>query len=208
MAKIPLFKQDGSKTGDVELSNSVFGIKVNKDVVTDAVLMQQASKRQGTHSVKNRSAVSGGGKKPWRQKGTGNARQGSIRAPQWRGGGVATGPSPRSYKYKINRKAYRLALKSVLSDKLANDALILVDKLYLASPSTKNFLNNILKKLKPKKNILLVLDGTNKNIELSAHNLANIKLNSIEGINVYDILRAQTLIFEKSAALKVQEALN
>ena len=126
MTKVALFKQDGSNAGEIELNDSIFGIEPNNNVVTDAVLMQRASMRQGTHAVKNRSAVSGGGKKPWRQKGTGRARQGSIRSPQWRGGGIVFGPTPRSYAYKLPKKVYRLALKSVLSQKVLDSALVVV----------------------------------------------------------------------------------
>ena len=146
MTKVALFKQDGSNAGEIELNDSIFGIEPNNNVVTDAVLMQRASMRQGTHAVKNRSAVSGGGKKPWRQKGTGRARQGSIRSPQWRGGGIVFGPTPRSYAYKLPKKVYRLALKSVLSQKVLDSALVVVDALSFDAPKTKEFkavLNNL-----------------------------------------------------------------
>ena len=136
MPNVSLFKQDGTTIGDVTLNEEIFGIEPNESVVFDAIIMQRASLRQGTHAVKNRSAVRGGGRKPWRQKGTGRARQGSIRSPQWVGGGVVFGPTPRSYKYKLNKKTRRLALKSVLSQKVAEGNLIIVDQLAFDAPKT------------------------------------------------------------------------
>src|SRR5699024_7813983 len=146
MAKLVLFKQDGSQNGEVTLNDAIFGIEPNENVVFDAIIMQRASLRQGTHKVKNRSAVRGGGRKPWRQKGTGRARQGSIRSPQWRGGGVVFGPTPRSYSYKLPKKVRRLAIKSVLSSKVADENVIVVDALNFDAPKTKEFaqvLNNL-----------------------------------------------------------------
>ena len=138
MPNVSLFKQDGTTIGDVTLNEEIFGIEPNESVVFDAIIMQRASLRQGTHAVKNRSAVRGGGRKPWRQKGTGRARQGSIRSPQWVGGGVVFGPTPRSYKYKLNKKTRRLALKSVLSQKVAEGNLIIVDQLAFDAPDRKS----------------------------------------------------------------------
>lgn len=139
MTSVALYKQDGSKNGNVELNDEIFAIEQNDSVVFDVVLMQRASMRQGTHAVKNRSAVRGGGKKPWRQKGTGRARQGSIRSPQWRGGGIVFGPTPRSYSYHLPKKVSRLAIKSVLSEKVANDNFVVVDSLSFDAPKTKDF---------------------------------------------------------------------
>lgn len=207
MTKVALYKQDGNQAGEVELSDSVFGIEPNETVVKDAVLMQRASMRQGTHSVKNRSAVSGGGRKPWRQKGTGNARQGSIRAPQWRGGGISMGPTPRSYAFKINRKAYRLALKSALSDKVLNNNLVLVDKFSFEKPSTKEFAGSLLK-LNASKSTLLVIEDSDESTELSARNLPNVQVTTARGVNVYDLVKAHTVVFAQSAVKEVEEALN
>ena len=158
MAKVTLFKQDGSQAGEVELNESIFGIEPNEAVIFDAVIMQRASLRQGTHAVKNRSAVRGGGRKPWRQKGTGRARQGSTRSPQWVGGGVVFGPTPRSYSYKLPRKVRRLALTSVLSMKVAENNLVVVDALNFDAPRTKEF-----------KSVLANLDVTTKTILILKH---------------------------------------
>ena len=161
MPTVALFKQDGTQNGEVSLNDAVFGIEPNNNVVFDAVLMQRASLRQGTHAVKNRSAVRGGGKKPWRQKGTGRARQGSIRSPQWVGGGTVFGPTPRSYAYKLQRKVRRLAIKSVLSQKDLDESLVVVDALNSDAPKTKEFaedLNNLDVKYKD----LVVLEDDNK----------------------------------------------
>jgi large subunit ribosomal protein L4 len=207
MTKVTLFKQDGSKSGEVELADSVFGIEPNQAVVADAVLMQRASMRQGTHAVKNRSAVSGGGKKPWRQKGTGRARQGSIRAPQWRGGGVVFGPTPRSYAYRINRKVYQLALKSALSDKVMNSNFLVVDKFDYSKPSTKEFATN-LQSLGSTRRTLVVVENDNENAKLSARNLENVQVITASGVNVYDVVRAQKVVIAQSAAKQVEEALS
>jgi large subunit ribosomal protein L4 len=206
MTKVALFKQDGTAAGDLELADSVFGIEPNQSVVADAVLMQRASMRQGTHAVKNRSAVSGGGKKPWRQKGTGRARQGSIRAPQWRGGGVVFGPTPRSYAYRINRKVYQLALKSALSDKVANNNLIVVDKFDFAKPSAKEFAANLVKLDSTRRTLVVVEDG-NENAILSARNLENVQVMNARGVNVYDIVRARKVVIAQSAVKSVEEGL-
>ena len=158
MTKVSLFKQDGSQIGEIELNAAVFGVEPNEDVIFDAVIMQRASLRQGTHAVKNRSAVRGGGRKPWRQKGTGRARQGSIRSPQWVGGGTVFGPTPRSYSYKLPKKVRRLALQSVLSQKVLEGKLVVVDELSFAAPSTKEF-KSVLNNLKVDAKTLLVLEG-------------------------------------------------
>lgn len=157
MANVTLYKQDGSENGKVELNDAIWAVEPNENVVFDAVVMQRASLRQGTHAVKNRSAVSGGGRKPWRQKGTGRARQGSIRSPQWRGGGIVFGPTPRSYAYKLPKKVRRLAIKSVLSQKVLDSDLVVVDGLNFDAPKTKAFAT-VLDGLKVSDKALVVLE--------------------------------------------------
>lgn len=206
MTKVALFKQDGSNAGEIELNDSIFGIEPNNNVVTDAVLMQRASMRQGTHAVKNRSAVSGGGKKPWRQKGTGRARQGSIRSPQWRGGGIVFGPTPRSYAYKLPKKVYRLALKSVLSQKVLDSALVVVDALSFDAPKTKEF-KTVLNNLNVNEKTLVVLDDDNANAALAARNLENVTVMTAKGVNVLDVINNDKLVVVQSALAQVEEVL-
>ena len=206
MTKVALFKQDGSNAGDIELNDSVFGVEPNNNVITDAVLMQRASMRQGTHAVKNRSAVSGGGKKPWRQKGTGRARQGSIRSPQWRGGGIVFGPTPRSYAYKLPKKVYRLALKSVLSQKVLDSALVVVDALSFDAPKTKEF-KAVLNNLNVNEKTLVVLDDDNANAALAARNLENVTVMTAKGVNVLDVINNDKLVVVQSALAQVEEVL-
>ena len=206
MTKVSLFKQDGSQIGEIELNAAVFGVEPNEDVIFDAVIMQRASLRQGTHAVKNRSAVRGGGRKPWRQKGTGRARQGSIRSPQWVGGGTVFGPTPRSYSYKLPKKVRRLALQSVLSQKVLEGKLVVVDELSFAAPSTKEF-KSVLNNLKVDAKTLLVLEGTNANAYFSARNLANVKVIDEGNVNVLDVVNYDTLVITKAALSAVEEAL-
>ena len=206
MTKVALFKQDGSNAGEIELNDSIFGIEPNNNVVTDAVLMQRASMRQGTHAVKNRSAVSGGGKKPWRQKGTGRARQGSIRSPQWRGGGIVFGPTSRSYAYKLPKKVYRLALKSVLSQKVLDSALVVVDALSFDAPKTKEF-KAVLNNLNVNEKTLVVLDDDNANAALAARNLENVTVMTAKGVNVLDVINNDKLVVVQSALAQVEEVL-
>lgn len=206
MTKIALLKQDGSNAGEVELNDSIFAIEPNNNVITDAVLMQRASMRQGTHAVKNRSAVSGGGKKPWRQKGTGRARQGSIRSPQWRGGGIVFGPTPRSYAYKMSKKAYRLALKSVLSQKVLDSSLVVVDALSFDAPKTKEF-KSVLDNLNVDGKTLVVLDDDNTNATLAARNLQNVTVMTAKGVNVLDVINNDKLVVVQSALAQVEEVL-
>lgn len=206
MTKVSLFKQDGSQIGEIELNAAVFGVEPNEDVIFDAVIMQRASLRQGTHAVKNRSAVRGGGRKPWRQKGTGRARQGSIRSPQWVGGGTVFGPTPRSYSYKLPKKVRRLALQSVLSQKVLEGKLVVVDELSFAAPSTKEF-KSVLNNLKVDAKTLLVLEGTNANAYFSARNLANVKVIDECNVNVLDVVNYDTLVITKAALSTVEEAL-
>lgn len=206
MPKVALFKQDGSKNGEVELNDSIFGIEPNDNVIFDAVIMQQASRRQGTHAVKNRRAVSGGGKKPWRQKGTGRARQGSIRAPQWVGGGTVFGPQPRSYSYKLPRKVRRLAIKSVLSQKVIDNSFVVVDSLQFDAPKTKEFAQ-VLANLDVKTKVLVVLENDNEKAALAARNLANVTVIPAKGLNVLDVAKNDKMVITKEALSQVEEVL-
>ena len=206
MTKVAVLKQDGSQAAELELNDAVFAIEPNNAVITDAVLMQRASMRQGTHAVKNRSAVSGGGRKPWKQKGTGRARAGSIREPQFRGGGIVFGPTPRSYAYRINRKAYQLALKSVLSQKLADGKLVVVDALSFEAPKTQDF-KKVLANLSVDTKTLVVVDEDNENAILSARNLANVQVMTTKGINVLDVVNADKLVIVQSSIEEIQGGL-
>ena len=206
MANVTLYKQDGSENGTVELNDAIWAVEPNENVVFDAVVMQRASLRQGTHAVKNRSAVSGGGRKPWRQKGTGRARQGSIRSPQWRGGGIVFGPTPRSYAYKLPKKVRRLAIKSVLSQKVLDGDLVVVDGLSFDAPKTKAFLN-VLYGLKVNDKALVVLEDGNDVAAKAARNLPNVKVVPAEGINVLDAVNYKKLILTQSALQKIEEVL-
>ena len=206
MANVTLYKQDGSENGTVELNDAIWAVEPNENVVFDAVVMQRASLRQGTHAVKNRSAVSGGGRKPWRQKGTGRARQGSIRSPQWRGGGIVFGPTPRSYAYKLPKKVRRLAIKSVLSQKVLDGDLVVVDGLSFDAPKTKVFLN-VLDVLKVNDKALVVLEDGNDVAAKAARNLPNVKVVPAEGINVLDAVNYKKLILTQSALQKIEEVL-
>jgi large subunit ribosomal protein L4 len=206
MPKVALYNVSGAQVGEVELSDAVFGIEPNPYVLHDAVVMQQASLRQGTHKVKGRSEVSGGGRKPWKQKGTGRARQGSIRAPQWKGGGVVFGPTPRSYAYKLPKKVRRLAVKSALSSKVNDNEIIVLDQLVMSQPKTKEFAA-ILKNLNVNRKALIVSSSLDENIALSARNIPGVKFVAAEGINVLDILGHDKLIITKEAVEKVEEVL-
>ncbi|PAE01875.1 50S ribosomal protein L4, partial [Bacillus paralicheniformis] len=193
MPKVALYNQNGSTAGDIELNDSVFGIEPNESVVFDAILMQRASLRQGTHKVKNRSEVRGGGRKPWRQKGTGRARQGSIRSPQWRGGGIVFGPTPRSYAYKLPKKVRRLAIKSALSSKVNDNNLIVLEDLNLDAVKTKE-MAAILKGLSIEKKALIVTADANETVELSARNLPGVTVVEANGINVLDVVGHEKLV--------------
>jgi len=206
MPKVALYNQNGSTAGDIELNDSVFGIEPNESVVFDAILMQRASLRQGTHKVKNRSEVRGGGRKPWRQKGTGRARQGSIRSPQWRGGGIVFGPTPRSYAYKLPKKVRRLAIKSALSSKVNDNNLIVLEDLNLDAVKTKE-MAAILKGLSIEKKALIVTADANETVELSARNLPGVTVVEANGINVLDVVGHEKLVITKAAVEKVEEGL-
>ena len=206
MPKVALFKQDGSNAGEFELNEAVFGIEPNTHVLHEAVLMQRASMRQGTHAVKNRSDVRGGGRKPWRQKGTGRARQGSIRSPQWVGGGVVFGPTPRSYSYKLPKKVRRLALKSALSSKVKEEGIFVLDTLAIDVPKTKEIIN-LLDALKVDEKVLIVTADKNTTVARSANNLQTVKVLSVEELNVLDLLTYGKLVISKEAAEKAGEVL-
>ncbi|PZE19139.1 50S ribosomal protein L4 [Paenibacillus xerothermodurans] len=204
MPKVALYNVSGSQIGEVELADSVFGIEPHSHVMNEAVLMQRASLRLGTHKVKGRSEVRGGGRKPWKQKGTGRARQGSIRAPQWKGGGVVFGPTPRSYAYKLPKKVRRLAIKSALSSKVIGNEIIVLDQLQLSQPRTKDFAA-ILNNLKVDRKALVVTAGYDENVALSARNIPGVKFVAADGINVLDVLVHDKLIITKDAVQKVEE---
>lgn len=206
MTSVTLFNQDGSQNGNVNLNESIFSVKPNKNVVFDTILMQRASLRQGTHAVKNRSAVSGGGKKPWRQKGTGRARAGSTRSPIWVGGGTVFGPIPHSYSYHLPKKVTRLALKSVLSQKVLDNSLILIDSLNFDMPKTKAF-SKMLNGLKVVEKTLVVLEEGNKNAILAARNLNKITVIDAKKINVLDVINSKKLIMTKIALSQIEEVL-
>jgi len=206
MTSVALYKQDGSQNGDVTLNADIFGIEPNDNVIFDTILMQRAALRQGTHAVKNRSAVRGGGKKPWRQKGTGRARQGSIRSPQWVGGGVVFGPTPRSYSYRLPKKVSRLALKSVLSQKVLDESFVVVDGLAFDAPKTKEFAA-VLAGLNVTTKTLVVLEDDNVTAALAARNLTNVKVIPAKGLNVLDIADADKLVITQPALSQVEEVL-
>ncbi|SHN36943.1 50S ribosomal protein L4 [Gracilibacillus kekensis] len=206
MPKVALFNQSGSQVGDVEINDAVFGIEPNEHVLHDAILMQRASLRQGTHAVKNRSDVRGGGRKPWRQKGTGRARQGSIRSPQWVGGGTVFGPTPRSYSYKLPKKVRRLALKSALSSKVKEDSLVVLEGIAIETPKTKEVIS-MLSSLNVDAKALIVTADKNEVLAKSANNLKNVKVLTVSEVNVLDLLTHDKLILTKEAAEKAGEVL-
>lgn len=204
MPKIDVYDLKGKKVSDVELADSVFGIEPNEAIVHSVLVNYLANQRQGTQSTKTRAEVSGGGRKPWRQKGTGRARQGSIRAPQWIKGGIALGPKPRSYKYTVNKKEKRLAIKSILSSKVLEKELTVVDKLELAEIKTKTMVK-ALADLKVEGKALIVLPESNKNVAMSARNIEGVKTILINNINVYDLLKYNKLVLPLETVKKLEE---
>ena len=204
MANVAVFNMEGKEVGTMELNDAVFGVDVNEHLVHMAVVAQLANKRQGTQKAKTRSEVSGGGRKPWRQKGTGHARQGSTRSPQWKGGGVVFAPVPRDYSFKMNKKEKRAALKSVLSDKVALSKLIVLDELKFDEIKTKKF-KAVLENLKVEDKALVVLGEKDDVVIKSANNLPFVQTALPGTINVYDILKAGTLILTKDAVTKIEE---
>ena len=203
MLKVDVLDMKGKKVKDIELNENVFGVDVNDIVVHTALVNYLANQRQGTGSTKTRAEVRGGGRKPWRQKGTGRARQGSIRAPQWMKGGIALGPKPRSYKYAIPKKMRRLAIKSILTSKVEEKELIVVDKLELKEIKTKEMVK-VLDNLKTKK-ALIVLSEKNLNVQASARNIENIKTTLVNTINVFDLLKYDNLVITEEAIKKLEE---
>ena len=204
MAKVSVLNMEGSEVGTIELSDAVFGVEVNENLVHQAVVSQLANKRQGTQKAKTRSEVSGGGRKPWRQKGTGHARQGSTRSPQWTGGGVVFAPTPRDYSFKMNKKEKAGAIKSALTTKVNEEKFFVMDSLKFDEIKTKKMVG-VLDALKVNK-ALVVLDGEdNDNVEVSARNIAGVRTVYSNAINVYDILKYDTIIITKSAVAKIEE---
>ncbi|HHV95078.1 MAG TPA: 50S ribosomal protein L4 [Clostridiaceae bacterium] len=204
MPKIDVYNMNGEKVREIELSDEIFGIEVKPHILHMAVVNQLANKRQGTQSTKTRGEVRGGGRKPWRQKGTGRARQGSIRAPQWVKGGVALGPKPRNYKYRLPKKVRRLALKSALSSKVNTQNIIVLDKLDFDQIKTKQMVN-VLNNLKVDTSALIVLSDKNERVEKSARNIPNVKTALYNTINVYDIIKYEKFIITEDAVKKVEE---
>ena len=204
MANVSVYNMEGKEVGTMELSDAIFGVEINEHLVHMAVVQQLANNRQGTQKAKTRSEVSGGGRKPWRQKGTGHARQGSTRSPQWTGGGVVFAPVPRDYSFKMNKKEKRAALKSALTDKVANNNLIVVDKLAFDEIKTKNFVN-VMNNLKVDTKALVVLNENDEKVVMSAKNVASVQTTLTNTINVYDVLKANKLVITQDAVKTIEE---
>ena len=208
MLKVKVYNQEGAEVKDLELNEAVFGIEPNNQAIFDMVLLQRASLRQGTHKVKNRTEVSGGGKKPWRQKGTGRARQGSIRAPQWRGGGVVFGPTPqKNYKLKMNRKERRLALKSALSYKYQDNELVIVDNFNLADGKTKTAKEALTNLKVNNEKTMIVVDELTDEIILATRNLDNVLLLETDEVNTLDVVSVNRMVITENAVKKLEEVL-
>ena len=203
MANVSVYNMEGKEVGTIDLSDAVFGVEVNEHLVHMAVVQYLANRRQGTQKAKTRSEVSGGGRKPWRQKGTGHARQGSTRAPQWTGGGVVFAPVPRDYSFKMNKKEKRLALKSVLTSRVLENKLIVLDELKMDEYKTKQF-KKVMENLNVKKGLVVLAENDDK-VERSARNLSGINTALTNTINVYDILKSDTLVLTKDAVKKIEE---
>ena len=203
MANVSVYNMEGKEVGTIELNDAVFGVEVNEHLVHMAVVQQLANNRQGTQKAKTRSEVSGGGRKPWRQKGTGHARQGSTRAPQWTGGGTVFAPVPRDYSFKLNKKEKRAALKSALTSKVSAEKLIVVDELKFSEIKTKKFAE-VMSNLKVNK-ALVVLNEKDDNVILSARNIPDVKTSLVNTINVYDVMNANTVVLTKDAVKKIEE---
>ncbi len=203
MANVSVYNMEGKEVGKMDLNDAVFGVEINEHLVHMAVVQNLANKRQGTQKAKTRSEVSGGGRKPWRQKGTGHARQGSTRSPQWKGGGVVFAPTPRDYSFKLNKKEKRAALKSVLTSRVQDNKLIVLDELKLDAIKTKDF-KKVMDNLKVDK-AMVVIGQQDENVILSARNLPKVNTAVAENINVYDILKGDTLVLTKDAVAKIEE---
>ncbi len=204
MPKVALLNVSGEQIGEIELNENIFGVNINESVLHDAVKNYLANQRQGTQSAKTRAEVRGGGRKPWRQKGTGRARQGTIRAPHWVGGGVAFAPKPRDYRYELPKKVKRLAMKSALSSKVVTENIVVLDELSMTMPKTKDMVN-ILKNLNIEKKALIVMGEKNDNIIRSASNIPGIRTTLVNTLNVYDILNHEKFIVTKEAVHKIEE---
>lgn len=204
MPKVNVYNMLGEQVGELELSENVFGVEINHDAIHAVVKSHLANRRQGTHSAKTRAEVRGGGRKPWRQKGTGRARQGSIRAPHWTGGGVVFAPKPRDYSLKVPKKVKRLAMKSALTSKVMNNEMIVLDELKLDEPKTKKMVN-VLSNIKASKKALIVMDEKDVNVIKSANNIPNVETTLVNTLNVYDILKYDSFIITKDAVKKVEE---
>ncbi|WP_138160023.1 50S ribosomal protein L4 [Peptoniphilus catoniae] len=207
MPKISVLNMDGQAIEEIELNEELFDVEINEHAVYLVVKNILANRRQGTHSAKTRAEVRGGGRKPWRQKGTGRARQGSIRSPQWRGGGIVFAKKPRDYSYTTPKKVRRLALKSVLTSKVKENELIIVDDFKLDEAKTKNFVK-VLDNIKAKKKALVVLPGNDESLRRASNNIANVKTTMAENINVYDILKYDSLVITKDALRVIEEVFN
>ena len=203
MASVKVYDIEGKEVETLELNDAVFGVEINEHIMHKAVVGQLANNRQGTQSAKTRSEVSGGGRKPWRQKGTGHARQGSTRSPQWTGGGVVFAPKPRDYSFKMNKKEKRIALLSALSSKVAESKIVVLDEFKLDEIKTKKFVE-VMNNLKVE-NALVVLEGENKNVVLSGRNIPSVKVTATNEINTYDVLKYTTLVVTKAAVEKLEE---
>ena len=203
MANVSVLNMEGKEVGSMELNDAVFGVEINEHLVHQAVVLQLANNRQGTQKAKTRSEVSGGGRKPWRQKGTGHARQGSTRAPQWTGGGVVFAPVPRDYSFKMNKKEKRAALKSVLTSKVQENKFIVLDELKLAEVKTKE-MKKVLDNLKVN-NALVIIGDDSENVALSARNISGVQTASVNTINVFDMLKYNTIIATKSSVASIEE---
>ena len=203
MANVSVYNMEGKEVGTIELNDAVFGVEVNEHLVHMAVVQQLANNRQGTQKAKTRSEVSGGGRKPWRQKGTGHARQGSTRSPQWVGGGVVFAPVPRDYSFKLNKKEKRAALKSALTSKVQGGKLIVLDELKFDEIKTKNF-TNVMSNLKVEKGLVVIAEN-DANVVLSARNVATIDTTLVNTINVYDVMKAKVVVLTKDAVKKIEE---
>lgn len=205
MPKVSVLNLEGKQVSDIELDDKIFGIEPHKQAMFEAIIMLQAAERQGTHQAKTRGEVRGGGKKPWRQKGTGRARQGSIRSPQWRGGGVVFGPQPRTYKMKMNKKVYQLAMKSLYSSKVKDSNLVIINAAELDAPKTKTMVAAF-GKLEAKKP-LVITTGENLNLQLSVRNIPSARTLQVERVSVLDLAKAETVIMTEEAARKIEEVL-
>ena len=203
MANVKVYNMEGNEVGTIELNDAVFGVEINEHLVHLAVVRQLANKRQGTQSAKGRSEVSGGGRKPWRQKGTGHARQGSIRAAQWTGGGIIWAPKPRDYSFKMNKKERRAALRSALTSKVQDEKLIVLDSLVLNEIKTKDMVK-VLNNIKAEKALVVTTDD-NKNVVLSARNIADVMTATPATINVYDVMKQKTLVLTRDAVAAIEE---